>query len=208
MNTAEYGAPASETWAHETLSREPGLVNAYTRTGYLSGLLTSAVEVRILVFTHSVTHSLTHSLIHYSLFTCSFAPFFCSILSASMHLERLLTSVIEVGIHSVIHSFVQSFLHPFVLEACSEKHYTWHPPFDASIPPLVQFTEFSTVIIPPFIQISSHSSIHSSIESFIIPPLIIRFLCSSVHPSISLLIIRFPPFHQNAIHPCNFFKLD
>ena len=52
MNAAEYGAPLPDTWAHGFMSREPALVNAYTRTGYLSGLLSSLAEVGTLAFLH------------------------------------------------------------------------------------------------------------------------------------------------------------
>ncbi|KAL0030535.1 hypothetical protein WJX79_002841 [Trebouxia sp. C0005] len=46
MNESDYAAPVEPpTWAHETLSREPALVNAYTSKNLLS-LLNSAVEVK------------------------------------------------------------------------------------------------------------------------------------------------------------------
>ncbi len=68
MNAAEYGAPAAETWAHGFMSREPALVNAFTSTGYLSGLLSSLAEVGTLASTQSFIHLFVYSVFLFSPF--------------------------------------------------------------------------------------------------------------------------------------------
>ena len=66
VNAAEYEAPASETWAHGFMSREPALVNTFTREGYLSGLLSSAAEVGTLAFLCSFVWSFIRSFVRLS----------------------------------------------------------------------------------------------------------------------------------------------
>ena len=88
----EYDAPAepAHTWALEALSSQPALLDAFTNRSLFS-LLNSAVEVRILAFTHSSLRS---------------------VLQPSSHLQSLRTSAIEVGVLALTHLSLCSVLPP------------------------------------------------------------------------------------------------